>query len=253
MIATRLLAAVLIYIAAATGASGQGLVFGTSDPTISIHSNFAGETITLFGNIEPSLDGTPPQGSFDVVFIIRGPVEERVVRRKSRQFGIMLNADHALFAGLPSFYRVLSSRPLETILDPEVIAQRNLTVEAQISSALQETTGNVALFENELARLMGDANLFRTDGRGVSFLSPTFFSTRVVLPANVPNGIFLAQALVVQNGDVVAQGAQRFFVQKSGFERFVGEAAVNQPLLYGIATVLLALITGWLGGVLFRR
>jgi hypothetical protein len=52
---------------------------------------------------------------------------------------------------------------------------------------------------------------------------------------------------------VVAQGAQRFFVQKSGFERFVGEAAVNQPLLYGIATVLLALITGWLGGVLFRR
>ena len=148
---------------------------------------------------------------------------------------------------------MLSSRPLETILDPEIIADRRLSVEAQVALALQESTGNVALFENELVRLMGNANLFRTDGRGVSFLSPTFFSTRVVLPANVPNGIFLAQALVVQNGEVVAQGAQRFFVQKSGFERFIGEAAVNQPLLYGIATVLLALFTGWLGGVLFRR
>ena len=253
MIAARFLLMLLALVAAATGARAQGLVFGTSDPTISIHSNFAGETITLFGNIEPSLDGTPPQGTFDVVFVIRGPVEERVVRRKSRQFGILLNADHALFSGLPSFYRVLSSRPLETILDPEIIAERRLSVEAQVALALQESTGNVALFENELVRLMGNANLFRTDGRGVSFLSPTFFSTRVVLPANVPNGIFLAQALVVQNGEVVAQGAQRFFVQKSGFERFIGEAAVNQPLLYGIATVLLALFTGWLGGVLFRR
>tara|TARA_R100000365_G_scaffold264_1_gene891 strand:+ start:5316 stop:6077 length:762 start_codon:yes stop_codon:yes gene_type:complete len=251
--AVRILLALFALLAMLTGASAQGLVFGTSDPTISIHSNFAGETITLFGNIEPSLDGTPPQGTFDVVFVIRGPVEERVVRRKSRQFGIMLNADHALFSGLPSFYRVLSSRPLETILDPEVIAERNLTVQAQAALALEETTGNVALFENELVRLMGEANLYRTDERGISFLSPTFFSTRVILPAHVPNGIFLAQALVVQNGQVVAQGAQRFFVQKSGFERFIGEAAVNQPLLYGIATVLLALVTGWLGGVLFRR
>lgn len=253
MIAGRMLLALLSLVATVTSASAQGLVFGTSDPTISIQSNFAGETITLFGNIEPSLDGTPPQGPYDVVFVIRGPVEERVVRRKSRQFGIMLNADHALFTGLPSFYRVLSSRPLETILDPEIIAQRRLSVEAQVGLALQESTGNVALFENELVRLMGNANLFRTEGRGVSFLSPTFFSARVVLPANVPNGIFLAQALVVQNGEVIAQGAQRFFVQKSGFERFVGEAAVNQPLLYGLATVLLALATGWLGGVLFRR
>lgn len=253
MTAVRVFLALLMLVAGGAGARAQGLVFATSDPTISIHSNFAGETITLFGNIEPSLDGTPPQGTFDVIFIVRGPVEERVVRRKSRQFGIMLNADYALFSGLPSFYRVLSSRPLEDILDPEVITQRNLTVEAQIASALQETTGNVALFENELVRLMGNANLFRTDGRGVSFLSPTFFSTRVVLPANVPNGIFLAQALVVQNGEVVAERAQRFFVQKSGFERFVGDMATNQPLLYGLATVVLALVTGWLGGVLFRR
>ncbi|WP_417579839.1 TIGR02186 family protein [Pelagibacterium sp.] len=253
MIAARFLLSLLVVLAALPAAHAQGLVFGTSDPTISIHSNFAGETITLFGNIEPSPDGSRPQGVFDVIFIIRGPVEDRVVRRKSRQFGIMLNADHALFSGLPSFYRLLSSRPIETILDPEVIAQRNLTVESQIAAAMEETTGNVALFESELVRLMGNANLFRTDGRGVSFLSPTFFSTRVVLPANVPNGIFLAQALVVQNGEIVAQSAQHFFVQKSGFERFVGEAAVSQPLLYGLATVLLALVTGWLGGVLFRR
>lgn len=253
MIAARLIMILMAIVAAASTARAQSLIFGTSDPTISIHSNFSGETITLFGNIEPSVDGTPPQGSYDVIFVIRGPVEERVVRRKERQFGIMLNADHALFEGLPSFYRVLSSRPIEDILNPEIIAERNLTAMAQAELALTESTGNVALFERELVRLMREANLFRTDERGVAFLSPTFFSTRVVLPANVPNGIFLAQALVVQDGEIVAQGAQRFFVQKSGFERFLGEAAIDQPLLYGLACVGLALLTGWLGGVLFRR
>lgn len=253
MIAARLIAIMLALALASGAAQAQSLIFGTSDPTISIHSNFSGETITLFGNVEPSVDGTPPQGSYDVIFVIRGPVAERVVRRKERQFGIMLNADHALFTGLPSFYRVVSSRPLGSILGPEIIAERHLTAMAQAELARSASTGNVALFEQELVRLMGNANLFRTDERGVAFLSPTFFTARIVLPANVPNGIFLAQALLVQNGEVVAQGAQRFFVQKSGFERFLGEAAIEQPLLYGLACVVLALLTGWLGGVLFRR
>ncbi len=237
----------------AAQARAQGLVFGTSDPTISIHSNFSGETVTLFGNIEPSADGTPPAGAFDVVLVVRGPTEDRVVRRKDRQFGIMLNSEYALFSRLPSFYRVLSSRPLEAIVSQETIAERHLTVKAQAEAALSETTGDKDAFVDELVRLMRQANLFRDNGRGVAFLSPTFFSARVELPANVPNGIFLAQALVIQNGEVVATSAQRFYVQKSGFERFLGDAAGDNPLVYGLAVVALALSTGWLGGVLFRR
>ena len=253
MMVLRLIVAVFAVCALARAGTAQSLVFGTSDPTISIHSTFAGDTITLFGNIEPDVDGTPPEGSFDIVTVVRGPVEERVVRRKARQLGIMLNADYAVFRGLPSFYRVLSSRPIDAILDPETIEQRQLTLEGLAESRLTEATGNVALFETELVRLMTEANLYRTDGRGVAFLSPTFFATRVSLPANVPNGIFLAQTFVVQDGQIVAERAQRFFVQKSGFERFIGEAAADQPLLYGLACVSLALFTGWLGGVLFRR
>ncbi|WP_196259430.1 TIGR02186 family protein [Pelagibacterium limicola] len=251
--ALRLLAILALLIGAGQSVRGQDMVFSTSDRIVWIHSNFAGETITLFGNIEPDIAGERPRGSYDVVVLIRGPVGERVVRRKSRQFGVMLNADYALFTGLPSFYRVLSSRPLSTILDPDVLRERAFTVEARVSQALTNTTGNVPLFEGELIRLMQDASLFATAQRGVTFLSPTLFVTRVSLPANVPNGVFLAHALVVQDGQIVAERTQRFFVQKTGFERFLGEASRNQPLLYGLACVLLALVTGWLGGVLFRR
>lgn len=253
MTPVKLTIAAILMVFACQSAQAQGLVFGTSDPAISIHSSFSGQTVTFFGNVEPSEDGALPSGSYDIVVVVRGPVEERVVRRKARQFGLMLNADHALFAGLPSFYRVLSSRPLDTILDEETIDSRNLSLEQLAANALSETSGDAERFEEELVRLMTRANLYRADPRGVTFLSPTFFSARTVLPANVPNGIFLAQVFVVQDGQIVAERAQRFFVQKSGFERFLGEAAVSQPLLYGLATVFLALFTGWMGGVLFRR
>lgn len=253
MIALRLLALMILLAAAAQAAQAQQLVFSTSDRTVWIHSNFSGETISFFGSVEADHQGVQPQGTYDVVVVVRGPVGERVVRRKSRQFGVMLNADYALFRRLPSYYRVLSSRPLDAILDPETLAARAFSVEAQVANSLDTTTGNVALFQNELIRLMQNAGLYATAERGVTFLSPTFFTTRVALPANVPNGIFLVQAFVVQNGEIVADRTERFFVQKTGFERFLGDASRNQPLLYGLACVLLALVTGWLGGVLFRR
>lgn len=249
----RLLIVLGIMLGGLQAAQAQGLVFSTSERTVWIHSNFTGETITVFGNIEPNAAGVRPEGHFDVVVVVRGPTGDRVVRRKSRQFGVMLNADYALFSGLPSFYRVLSSRPLSTIISPEVMAERAFTVADQVSASVNTTTGNVPLFERELIRLMEKANLFGTAERGVAFLSPTFFTTRVSLPSNVPNGTFLAQIFVVQNGEIVAERSQSFFVQKTGFERFLGDASRNQPLLYGLACVLLALVTGWLGGVLFRR
>lgn len=251
--ALRVLALLAIVMASIPGAQAQGLVFSTSERTVWIHSNFTGETITVFGNIEPDHAGVRPEGHYDVVVVVRGPSGERVVRRKSRQFGIMLNADYALFSGLPSFYRVLSSRPLANIVSPEVMAERAFTVADQVHGAINTSTGNVPLFERELIRLMEKANLFGTAERGVTFLSPTFFAARVSLPSNVPNGTFLAQIFVLQNGEIIAERSQSFFVQKTGFERFLGDASRNQPLLYGLACVLLALVTGWLGGVLFRR
>lgn len=248
-----ILVAALAVLAGAQAARAQGVVFGSSDPIVSIHSNFSGATITFFGNIEPSIEGEPAKGPFDVVLVVRGPLMDRVVRRKSRQFGIMLNADYALYRSLPSFYRVLSSRPLEDMIDPEAIGDRIVTIEDQVDRALAASTGNVAMFDRELTRLMERAELFRTDGRAIAFLSPTFFATRVALPANVPNGRFLAQVFVIKNGEIVAEHSQSFFVEKTGFERFLGESARRQPVLYGIASVLLALLTGWLGGVVFRR
>lgn len=100
---------------------------------------------------------------------------------------------------------------------------------------------------------MTDVGLFHRNARGVSFLSPTTFSTRVPLPSHVPNGLFVAQAFVISTEGVAASTVTRFTVRTEGFERFVARSAQASPLPYGIATVIIAIATGWVGGVLFKR
>ena len=51
----------------------------------------------------------------------------------------------------------------------------------------------------------------------------------------------------------VAEGSQSFSVTKTGFENFIFVASRQQPLLYGLVCVVLALATGWFAGVVFRR
>lgn len=243
--------AILFCLAPAPLVQTQELVFATSDPVVSISSTFTGETMTLFGNIGAVSED--PDADYEVVVTVRGPVAERVVRRKTRQMGIVLNSDHALFSRLPSFYQVMSSGPLATIMAPEARASRSFTVEDIVGASLSTATGDPELFKGELIRLMEEAGLFLTDEQGVALLSPTLFATRIELPANIPNGVFLAHALILRDGEIVADRTQRFFVQTGGFERFLADAARGRPLLYGLACVALALFTGWLGGVVFRR
>lgn len=232
-------------------ARGQGAVFANSDPLVTIHSTFTGQTITLFGNIEPGAGGVPERGPYDVIVLVRGPASDRVVRVMERQFGIMLNADQALYQRLPGYYAVLSSRPMADILPPEIVAAPDLSLEGLAGVTL--AAGDGARFDPELVRLMERAGLFLQSERGVAFLSGTTFATRIPLPASVPNGLFVAQALIVADGEIVTEATTSFTVRTEGVERFIARAARNNPFLYGLAVVLVAIATGWLGGVLFRR
>jgi uncharacterized protein (TIGR02186 family) len=232
-------------------ARAQGVVLSNSDPVVTINSNFAGRTVTLFGNIEPGTGSVPLDGPYDIVVLVRGPANDRVVRAKDRQFGLLLNADHATYERLPGYYAVLSSRPLDALLSRGLQSDPRMSLAAVAAGARVEEGG--AVFDPELIRLMAAQGLFMEQDRGVAFLSPTTFAARVTLPSNVPNGLFLAQALVIVDGGIAGSSSTSFAVRTEGFERFLAVSARNHPIPYGLAAVFIAIATGWMGGVLFRR
>jgi len=255
MILPRLACLLILGLLATNAAHAQRLVGAMSGKTISINSSFSGETLTLFGNVEPDIGAEQRhvEGPFDVVMVIRGPAFDRVAREKTHEWGIWLNTEQLVFRNFPSYFWVLSSDKLSDITDEDTLIREGLLPETRPQLAVVQGNGDPQLFGQELVRLMTQRGLFGVDERGVLFQSETLYSARLSLPANVPNGNFLAYTYLFKDGVIVSQKAEAFSVRKTGFERFLGMAAQQQPWAYGITCVLLAVFTGWLGGVVFRR
>ncbi len=102
-------------------------------------------------------------------------------------------------------------------------------------------------------RLESEQGLYREEPNAVTFLTPTVFRTSIPLPANVPTGSFAIDVKLFSGGVLVARTNSALEVIKAGFEQYVADAARDHGLLYGIATALIALFTGWLASVVFRR
>ena len=252
----RLFAAILVaLILAAPPAAAQRLVTQVSSDTVEITSSFDGERLTFFGQIGPEAGADPStvQGPYQVVIVVVGPTQTRVARQKSNIFGVWLNTDQVEFNNFPSYFHVLSSARLRDISDVTTLTTNRILPEAHIVTPTQAGWWKTAVFGRQLVRLMTEERLFGVQENGVQFLADNFYSARLTLPSHAPPGPYLALTYVFKNGEIVARRSEGFAVRKIGFERFLAISAVQYPLAYGVICVLLALTTGWLGGVVFRR
>lgn len=163
----------------------------------------------------------------------------------------MLNSNSARYDSVPTYYAIISSSPLEMIASEEVLLQSRMSLEGLVEQLRQD--GSDAAFDPEFVRLMRQSGHFQELERGVVLLSPTTFSARIPIESDAANGPYLARALILSEGELVGEATTRFTVRTQGFERYVAEAARSDSVLYGLASILLALATGWLGGVLFQR
>lgn len=251
----RALAALAALLLATAPAQAERLISTISNQTIQINSSFDGETLSLFGSIEPdrAKGEIAADGVYNVIIVVEGPLINRVTRQKTSVAGIWINTDQVFFERFPSYFHVLSSARLEDITDIVTLTVEDILPDSLALKSAQSAWYKSVVFGRELVRLMTERGLFGVHEQGVQFLSNTAYTARLTLPSDIANGPFIAHTYVVRDGVIVARANEGFSVRKSGFERFLGLAAVQQPFLYGIVCVALAIGTGWLGGVVFRR
>ncbi|HVW93928.1 MAG TPA: TIGR02186 family protein, partial [Devosia sp.] len=153
----------------------------------------------------------------------------------------------------PTYFQVLASNPLNKIADQRTLAAERILPETQAQLSAVPQSLHVERFGAELVRLMEARGLFGIHEEAVRFLSPTAYAAQLTLPGDISNGLFITQTYLFKNGQLIAKRGDSFAVNKTGFERFVFTSAHDYPLAYGLTCVALALVTGWLGGVIFRR
>jgi uncharacterized protein (TIGR02186 family) len=255
MSAVRWLGALALLAGLAGPALGDRLLSTMSNDEVEITSSFDGEKMTFFGSIAPDAGAEQKfvDGPFHVIVVVLGPTADRTARQMTHNFGIWLNTDQVTFRKFPSFFHVLASDRLTDITDVTTLTTQFILPESHTLVPNDAGWWQTAVFGRQLVRLMTEQGLFGVNENGVNFLSENTYSARLTLPSNAPPGPYIALTYVFKDGAIIARKSEGFAVRKIGFERFLALASVQQPLLYGVVCVILALFTGWLGGVLFKR
>ncbi len=230
------------------GARAQPVIADLSDHLIAITTAFTGTDVLLFGAVEE------PGG--DIVVVVFGPEEEVRVRRKSRVLLFWLNTDEVAFRGVPSFYAVGSSRPLELVASEEVLARYRIgtgRLPLEAVGASGHSTLEIGRFRTALIRNKIRQGLYVEKPRAVTFLAGKLFRTRLTFPANVPPGPYFVQTLYFRDGRLEHAQSNVLMVSKIGLEADLYDLSRRRPLLYGLGALGIALFAGWTANLLFAR
>ena len=238
------LSAFLILLSVPAGAV-PSLVVDLSSAQIKITTGFTGAHLLLFGAVERK---------GDIVVVVRGPLQEEIVRRKERIGGIWVNRDAVTFGAVPGYNFVASSRPLNQIATEETLRRLQIGSDRLALRSVGAPPKVLAsTFRKGLISLKQEKSLFSVKPDSVTILSGKLFRADLTFPANVPTGYYTAEIYLFDSGRPVSISRKRLAVHKVGLGAAIYNYAHDHAALYGIVAVLIALFAGWLGGVIFRK
>jgi uncharacterized protein (TIGR02186 family) len=235
------------------GATSPKLVPDVSQRKIDIIYSFSGAELLLFGAIlYPG--GRIPSRPADIAVVLKGPAEPIIVREKAKVAGVWMNTSSAQFRSVPSFYAVAASRPLARLVSARTAAIYELGIDnIQLSPSSAVASDAQRRFEAGLVDLKRRSGLYVEGASAVEIADGVLYRARIRIPARVPVGKYTAETFLIQDGRVVAGAVKDIMIDKSGFERFVAAAAVNDSFLYGLCAVVLSLLLGWAAAIAFGR
>jgi uncharacterized protein (TIGR02186 family) len=256
MRALTISALVLTGALMALPARAERLIVSVSNHRVTVTPNYSGEELVLFGSVEKDAN-TPPNRNYDLVVTVFGPRADMVTRRKERRFGIWINTDSRQFLQVPTYLAIFSNRPIDAIASPEVqrrqqLGMNNVVLTQRVGTDYADVVPTDP-FRTAFIRLKSQHGLYRESSSAVTFLTPTLFRSGIPLPAEVPIGTYTVDIKLFADGQLVTRAETAFEIVKVGFEQFVANTARQNGFAYGLATVVMALMTGWMASIVFRK
>lgn len=227
------------------GAGNEALVVDLLPQKVEIDSSFTGSTVILFG--VKTLPG-------DIIVTLRGPEAPVVVRRKRRVAGIWINRDSVAFRDVPQYYALAASRPVEEFMNVQELNRNQIgSGHILLNTIWTRTTEEVEFFRDAVRRGRTAEDLYAPEIGEVVIIDDSLFRATLTLPANVPTGEYVAETILVRDGEILSRREAHLTVEKSGMSAEIYNFAKGQGALYGLIAIAAALVAGWAGGVAFRK
>lgn len=233
----------------------ETLNIGISSTEIAIVPDFSGTDVTVFGAIENVDPVLLAGGGYDVVVALEGPRERITMRRKERVAGVWINRHSVVFEAMPESYSMTSTRELTDIAGDLELSTHGVGLPRAriLPTSFSGRAEEVALYRDAFLKLKTESRLYQENPGGVKFVSSSLFAATIHIPADIPNGRHVIRAYLFKEGRFFDEKQLEMNVVKTGLEEAITAAAFDQPLLYGLFAVLMAVLTGWTGSLIFRR
>ena len=226
-------------------ASSQSIVTDLSTREVAISTGFTGAELLLFGATE---------GFGDIVVTVEGPKRDEIIRRKERVAGIWVNGTSVTFENAPAYYRTAASKPLSEIAAPEVLEKLQIG-SSRIDLSTRSSRGAEAILEFREAFIRSKKRqaLYSEDISDIKITRGRLFRSTIPFPVNVPIGTYEVTVHLFKDGRLVSSEKTPLTVQKVGLEAQIYDFAHDHAAWYGLIAIAIALVAGWLAGVIFRR
>jgi len=234
-----------VFLFMALPAWGESVVLGLSQDEIAITTSFDGSEILVFGAVKREVP-VPDGPELEVIITVAGPSVPVMVRRKDKRLGIWVNTDAVEVDRAPSFYAVATSGLLRDVLSDTEDLRYKISVPRAIRSVgAPMTITDAPSFTEALIRIRSDASLYQLQENHVAVDEQTLFRARIELPAALTEGAYATRIFLTRDGQVVSNYETSIDVRKVGLERWLFSLSRQQPIIYGLMSLAIAIFAGW--------
>ena len=245
---TKFSIALIILFLLAPHAYGTALIIDSSTSEVKVSSSFIGTDVMVFGTANDK---------DDIIVVITGPTETAIVRKKGRVSGIWINKEKLEFREIPGFYAIASTRPLSEITETDELKKQKIGIHNVITTAsLNSKDKNIKTFKSfkdALVRGQKTKGLYLDMPLTIDVVSKRLFKTTFHFPNNMTTGIYTVKVFSFQKKRLVSMVSKTISVEKIGIGADVFKFAKEQSALYGLLAILIAVLSGWIASVIFRK
>ncbi len=216
-----------------------------------IDAFYHGGTVSVRGESEP---GT------DLIIKISAAEGDVSLKRKGKVGGLLwMNVGDLHFSQVPGLYLLKSSKNIAEMMKPEEAERhvlgydalgRHLVVEpAATESEKEEIVGQFIQFQeqhNLYAQQTGEIEFADENGKRI-------YRTVFAWPFQAKPGDYAVDVYEVKDGQVVAAAQSAVKVEQAGTVKYLAGLARNNGAIYGIFSIIVALVSGFGAGAIFRK
>lgn len=241
----KLFIVLLLLLSYTNKASARSIISGISTNEINIDTNFHGTEILLFG---------AKGDAGNIVVTVRGPKKSFLVTKKQKLFGIWYNGQRVKFKDSFSYYSLFSTFNDDKISN-QLLSQLELgTDNLKFPSSNKEISiDQKNEFQSQLINKLEKNKLYTSGANRIEFLDETLFKVILQFPKNIARGVYTVEIYLISEDDLVSFQSIPIYVNQTGISATISDQSYQQPLLYGLLSVIMALVIGWLANYLFVR